>query len=159
MKQEDIDSRIERVINNIASKKQQMQQWDDQRAQQDKRRKTVRRRWRIGISIAAMVVLAFGIGFTLIRPEGNFNAANPQTDDESPVFRGGTNYTEIERLINAGEADSALMEIQRELADTVIDPALPPEQKEYIRSLQQENAMQLEQLRRHAEELLNSKDQ
>ena len=57
MKEENIDNRIERIIESVGSKKAAMSQWESERTSTEIKRKIVVKRWRIyGISAANNVV-------------------------------------------------------------------------------------------------------
>lgn len=63
MKEEDIDKRIERVIESVGSKKAAMRQWEAERVAKEMGRKLAAKRWRTyGISAAASIAVIFGIG-------------------------------------------------------------------------------------------------
>lgn len=138
MKEEDIDSRIERVVSSTASKIEQMAKWDEERAETEIRHKVAaRRRHTYGLSAAASVIVicAVGLGVYFNRP----TAAGPSYEfspEGQAVFRGGaTDLNAIVDMIDSARYDIALAEIDRALADTVVDPAFTPQRRQYLHEL------------------------
>lgn len=135
MKEEDIDKRIERVIESVGSKKTAMRQWESDRMSREISHKVAAKRWRTyGISAAASVVVICGVGL------GIFLNQDVGVGDgitySAPVFRGGScDISEIQAMIDSAQYDKALQAIDITLADTIIDPTFSSERQEYLRSL------------------------
>lgn len=150
MKEEDIDKRIERVIESVGSKKAAMRQWDSERASYEISRKVAATRWRTyGISVAASVVVICSVGLGIFLNRGGdekFGATCP-----APVFRGGSyGVTEIQAMIDSAQYDKAIRAIDATLADTIIDPSFAPERQEYLRSLNANQEYELKWLKINA---------
>lgn len=132
MKEEDIDSRIQRVIESVSSKKKAICQWESERIASEVQRKVATKRWRTyGISAAASVVVcAIGIGLYLNRPgEQSFEVTS-----SVPAYRGSsTDIEEIKALIDSRKYQDAIQAIDATMADTIIDTAYPEDRKEYLR--------------------------
>lgn len=139
MKEEDIDSRIERAVNELASKKALMAEWERERAAEAARKALRIRKMRTyGVSAAAslIVVAAVGTGLYLSHSGSDGPGVAMTSHDSAPVFRGGNvGQTEIMALMDADRYEDALKAIDEALADSIIDPALPDEQQEYMRNL------------------------
>ncbi|MDE6324084.1 MAG: hypothetical protein K2L46_06865 [Paramuribaculum sp.] len=139
MKEEDIDSRIERAVRNVASKKARMAEWDRERASESARKALRKRKLRVyGIPAAASVVVMLAVGTGLyLNHRGN---GDMDVDVFAPssvsTFRGGdVSLSDVESLMDSSRYEDAIKAIDEMLADTVVDKSLPAEQQEYIRSL------------------------
>lgn len=135
MKEENIDNRIERIIESVGSKKAAMSQWESERITTDMKRKIVAKRWRTyGISAAASIVVVCGIGFSIYfnrTVDGDFGVSS-----STPIYRGGScDISEIQSMIDSAYYDKALQAIDVTLADTLIDASFTEERKEYLRNL------------------------
>ena len=135
MKEEDIDNRIERVVESVASKKVAMRQWESDRISSEMQRKVAAKRWRIyGISAAASVVVICGVGLGIFLNRGGDNDYG--VTSTVPVYRGGScDISEIQSMIDSDKHEEALQAIEAAMADTVIDPSFTSERKEYLRNV------------------------
>lgn len=135
MKEENIDKRIERVIESVGLKKAAMRRWESDRISSDSNRKIAAKRWRTyGISAAASIVVicGVGLGFFLNRSGGK----DPGVTSTAPIYRGGScDISEIQTMIDSSKYEMALQAIDVTLADTVIDPSFTQERQDYLRSL------------------------
>lgn len=136
MKEEDIDKRIERVIESVGSKKADMRQWESERLSNEFKRNVAAKRWRTyGISAAASVVVICGIGLGFFMNRGG-NSNYGVESSSAPIYRTGTcDISEIQSMIDSKHFDEALQAIDATMADTVIDPSFTPERQEYLRSV------------------------
>lgn len=135
MKEEDIDKRIERVAESVGSKKAKMCQWEIEWESSQMRRAIASKRLRTyGISVAASIVVicAIGIGVYMNRS----GDADYGITSSTPVYRGGSaNLGDIKAMIDSAQYQMALLAIDKTMADTIIDPTLPEERQEYLRSV------------------------
>lgn len=150
MKEEDIDKRIERVIESVGSKKAAMRQWESEYEAGERMHKVAAKRWRVyGISVAVSIALICGIGISLYldRP-GEMERGETTT---APVFRGGAaDITEIQAMMDSAKYETALQTIEATIADTLIDPSFTPERQEYLRSLNASRIYELQWLKINA---------
>lgn len=135
MKEEDIDKRIERVVESVGSKKAAMRQWESERVSEELRRKISKKKWRTyGISAAASIVVICGIGLGFFMNRGGGNDYG--VSSSAPVYRGGScEISEIQSMIDSKHYDDALKAIEATMADTIIDPSFTSERQDYLRSL------------------------
>lgn len=135
MKEEDIDKRIERVIESVASKKAAMSQWESDRISSEMQSKVATKRRRIyGISAAASVVVICGVGLGIFLNRSGDNDYG--VTSTAPVYRGGScDISEIQSMIDSDKYVEALQAIEATMADTVIDPSFTSERKEYLRNV------------------------
>lgn len=135
MKEEDIDKRIERVVESVGSKKAAMRQWESERVSEELRRKISKKKWRTyGISAAASIVVICGIGLGFFMNRGGGNDYG--VSSSAPVYRGGScEISEIQSMIDSKHYDDALKAIEATMADTIIDPSFTSERLDYLRSL------------------------
>lgn len=135
MKEDNIDKRIERVVESVGSKKVAMHQWEADRVSDELKRKVAAKRWRTyGISAAASVVVICGVGLGIFlnRDRGNDYGVTSAV----PVYRGGScDIAEIQAMIDSSKYEMALQAIDVTLADTAIDPSFTSERQNYLRSL------------------------
>ena len=150
MKEENLDNRIERVIESVGSKKAAMRQWESEYEAGGKMHKVAAKRWRIyGISAAASIALICGIGISLYldRP-GEMERGETTT---APVYRGGAaDVAEIQAMMDSAKYETALLAIEATMADTLIDPSVTPERQEYLRSLNASREYELNWLKINA---------
>lgn len=135
MKDEDLDKRIERVVESVGSKKDAMRRWESDRISSEMKREVAAKRWRAyGISAAASVVIICGIGISLYvsrSRDGDSGVAAL-----APIYRGGScDISEIQAMIDSVLYDKALQAIDATLADTVIDRSFTLERQVYLRDL------------------------
>lgn len=153
MKEEDIDKRIERVINSVGPKKAAMSQWEKARAMSERRHEIAVKRWRIyGISAVASVAVVCVIGLSLfmndsVEKDHRISFSASKCEEESiyhgesvnrngSVYRGvSSDFDEIKAMVDERKYHDALQAIDATLADTIIDPTYPEERKEYLRSV------------------------
>lgn len=155
---EDIDKRIERAIDSVASKKADMARWETQRVEAENHRKNILKRWRTyGISAAASIAVVCFVGIRLFTdrqshsadeaiPTASFERSAMDYDDssESTVFRGGAaDINEISAMIDSGKYQEALHTINVAKGDTAIDPSLSADRREYLRSVNAERLYEL----------------
>lgn len=147
MKEENIDNRIERIIESVGSKKAAMSQWESERTSTEMKRKIVVKRWRTyGISAAASVVVICSVGLGIFLNRGGENDYGVTSN--APVFRGGSyDISDIQAMIDSDKYVEALQAIDRTMADTVIDPSFTSERKEYLRSLNENRNYELKWLK------------
>lgn len=143
MNEEILDSRIERVIGSVASKKAEMELWDKQYNEAQLHRAVVARRKRTFlISVAASIVLLGGIGVSLYVNRGGNGTTDIQLS--MPVYRGGSaDISEIYAMMDSRKYDEALLAIETTMADTAIDPSFTPERKEYLREVNRNQQYEL----------------
>lgn len=147
MKEEDIDNRIERVIESVGAKKAAMRQWETDRLTHEAKRRFPAGKWRkYGISAAASIIVICGIGLGILLNK----PADAEPGDTSlppvsqPAYRGGSSdIDEISAMIDSARFDEALQAIDANLADTVIDPEFTIERQQYLRELNAARAYQL----------------
>ncbi|MGM9815931.1 MAG: hypothetical protein ACI304_02585 [Lepagella sp.] len=155
MKEENIDQRIERIIQEVASKQTEMSQWSKEyELSQAKERLRRRRRIIYGVSAAASVAIVLGIGISLMMVDrGTPDAGMDMTpgaemslgEPTGPVYRGGGNeIAMIETMIDSAKYGEALTAINTTMADTMIDPECTPERREYLKSLNDDRNYELE---------------
>lgn len=140
MKEENIDSRIERAIKDLASKKAQMAQWETECKQEELRRSLSLRKRRIYyMSVAASVVVIVFVGIGMYF---NNTVSGPKPEiPAAPVYRGGSvDMDEIEGMMDSAKYEEAIKAIDITLTDTIIDKSLPVEQQNYIRELQKQQS-------------------
>lgn len=135
MKEENIDNRIERIIESVGSKKAAMRQWESERITEEVKRKIAVKKWRTyGISAAASIVVVCGIGFGIYfnrTVDGDFGVSS-----STPLYRGGScDISEIQSMIDSAYYDKALQAIDVTLADTLINASFTEERKDYLRNL------------------------
>lgn len=135
MKEEDIDKRIERVVESVGSKKAAMRQWESERKSYEIRRAVAFKRWRnYGISAAASVVVICGVGLGIFLNRGGDNEYG--VTSTAPVYRGGScDIPEIQSMIDSDKYVEALQAIEASMADTVIDPSFTSDRQEYLRNV------------------------
>lgn len=143
MKEEDIDKRIERVVESVGSKKAAMRRWESDRVASEAQRKVAIKRWRTyGISAAASVVVIFAVGIGVYMQridDQNLGGSAPST-----VYRGGAaDIDEIAAMIDSAKYQEAIQAIEASMADTVIDSTYPPERQEYLRSVNKNQEYEL----------------
>lgn len=143
MKEEDIDKRIERVVESVASKKAAMRQWESERIASEMYRKFATKRWRAyGISAAASVVVICGVGLGIFLNRGVDNDLG--VSSSAPVYRGGNcDISEIKAMIDSAHYEKALQAIESTMADTIIDSTYPEERQEYIRCVNKNQGYEL----------------
>lgn len=144
MKEEDIDRRIERVINKLAPKRAEMVEWDKARI----RREQSRRKWiRYGIPAAASVLIVCGVGFGILFTHHDSQSVvfgSLQTTSPHITFRGGASSEEqIIALLDSCKYAEALQIVNEELADTVIPSDYTAERHDYMVELQEYRTYQL----------------
>ncbi len=147
MKEEDIDKRIGRVVESVASKKAAMRQWESDRISSEMQRKVATKRWLIyGISAAASVVMICGVGLGIfLNRDGDNDYGVTST---APVYRGGScDISEIQSMIDSEKYVEALQAIEATIADTVIDPSFSSERKEYLRNVNNNREYELKWLK------------
>ena len=147
MKEEDIDERIERVVESVGSKKAAMRKWESDRISSEMQRKVAAKRWRIyGISAAASVVVICGVGLGIFLNRGGDNDYG--VTSTAQVYRGGRcNISEIQSMIDSDKHVEALQAIETAMADTVIDPSFTSERKEYLRNVNNNREYELKWLK------------
>lgn len=147
MKEENIDKRIERVVESVGSKKAAMRQWESNRVSNEAKRKVAAKRWRTyGISAAASVVVIFCVGLGIFLNRGGDNDYG--VTSSAPIYRGGScDISEIRAMIDAENYAEAWQAIDVTMADTVIDPSFTSERQEYLRSLNENRNYELEWLK------------
>lgn len=147
MKEEDIDKRIERVVESIASKKAAMSQWERERKSYKFRRDAASKHWRnYGISAAASVVVICGVGLGIFLNRGGDNDYG--VTSTASVYRGGScDISEIQSMIDSEKYVEALQAIEATMADTVIDPSFSTERKEYLRNVNNNREYELKWLK------------
>ena len=135
MKEEDINKRIERVVESVASKKAAMRQWESDWISSEMQRKVAAKRWRIyGISAVASVVVICGVGLGIFLNRGEDN--DYSVTSAAPVYRGGScDISEIQSMIDSDKYVEALQAIEATIADSVIDPSFTSERQEYLRNV------------------------
>lgn len=135
MKEEDIDKRIERVVESVGSKKAAMRQWESNRISSEMQRRIAPQRWRTyGISAAASVVVICGVGLGIFLNRGGRNDYG--VTSSAPVYRGGScDISEIQAMIDSRHYEEALRAIETTMADTIIDSSFTSERQGYLRSL------------------------
>ncbi len=148
MKEEDIDKRIERVIESVGSKKAAMRQWETDRIATNEHRKIVAKRWRIyGISAAASLIVICGIGIGTLLKEGGRNVhgvSSPEYTSTATLYRGGVaDLSEISAMIDSAQYDEALKAINVSMADTTVDLSFTPERQQYLRDLNKSRIYEL----------------
>ena len=165
MKEEDIDSRIERVVRSVAAKHAAMRGWEAHGLGHKIDRRAVcaapavaaapapaaakpSRKWRLWVvSAAASVIVILGVGISLYI--GRSGDADVMPSAAPPaVYRGGSaDIQNIQAMIDCGRYDEALQAIEATRADTAINPSFTPERQEYLRSLNANRDYELEWLR------------
>lgn len=165
MKEEDIDSRIERVVRSVAAKRAAMRGWEAHGLGTKIDRRAVcaapavaaapapaaakpSRKWRLWVvSAAASVIVILGVGISLYI--GRSGDADVMPSAAPPaVYRGGSaDIQNIQAMIDCGRYDEALQAIEATRADTAINPSFTPERQEYLRSLNANRDYELEWLR------------
>lgn len=145
MKEDNIDNRIERAINSVASKKAAMAQWEKEYLEMYTRKKAAAKRMRIyGFSAAASVILLISIGFGVYYHKTD-SAMSDNPNFSGIVYRGGSADMEvIANLINEKNYVEALAKINVLMADTVTDPDMLPERRNYLREVQSVRQYELE---------------
>lgn len=148
MKEEDIDKRIERVIESVASKKSDMSRWGKEYKEAEIRHRVARKRWWIyGISAAASVIVICGIGIGTLLKEGDRNVhgvSYPEYTSTATLYRGGAaDLSEISAMIDSAKYDEALGAIAISMADTTIDLSYTPERQQYLRDLNKSRIYEL----------------
>lgn len=135
MNEDDIDKRIRRVVESVASKKAAMRQWESEWIASEMQRKVAAKRWRTYvISAAASVVVICGVGLGIFLNRGGGNDLG--VSSSAPVYRGGScDISEIQTMIDSMQYDKAFQAIDVTLADTVIDPSFTEDRQNYLRSL------------------------
>lgn len=135
MKEDNIDNRIERVVESVGSKKAAMRRWKAERVSVELKRKVAAKRWRTyGILAAASIVLICGVGLGFFMNRGGNNDYG--VSSTTPIYRGGScDIEEIQAMIDSAKYDEALQAIDVTLADTIIDPSFTSERQDYMRSL------------------------
>lgn len=146
MKEDDIDKRIERGVESVASKKASMRQWESDRISSEMQRKIAAKRWRTyGISAAASVVVICGIGLGIFLNRGGEDYG---VTSSAPAYRGGScDISEIQSMIDSSKYDNALQAIAATMADTVIDSSFTQERQDYLRSLNANREYELKWLK------------
>lgn len=153
MKEEDIDSRIERVVRSVAAKRAAMRGWEAHGLGPEIDRRAVcaapavaaapapaaakpSRKWRLWVvSAAASVIVILGVGISLYIGRGGDADVMPSAAPPA-VYRGGSaDIQNIQAMIDNGRYDEALQAIEVTRADTAINPSYTPERQEYLRSL------------------------
>lgn len=147
MKEENIDNRIERIIESVGSKKAAMSQWESERISSEIQRKNAAKRWRIYvISAAASVIVICGVGLGLFLNRGGDN--DYDITSTAPVYRGGScDISDIQAMIESVDYAEALQAIDATMADTVIDPSFTTERQKYLRSLNDNRNYELKWLK------------
>lgn len=147
MKVDNIDNRIERVIESVASKKAAMRQWESDRISLEMQRKVIMKKWRTyGISAAASVVVICGVSLGIFLNRGGNNEYG--VTSTAPVYRGGScDISDIQEMIESDNYAEALQAIDVTMADTVINPSFTSERQEYLRSLNENRNYELEWLK------------
>lgn len=137
MKIEDIDNRIERVVESVGAKRAAMHQWESNRILLEKHRELKARKWRTyGIPVAASLVVICGICLGIFLHRGGGADYDYGVTSTAPIYRGGSfDISEIQSMIDSAQYDKALRAIDITLADTVIDPSFTEERQDYLRSL------------------------
>lgn len=135
MKEEEIDKRIERVVESVGSKKAAMRQWESSRVASEMQRNVAAKRWRTyGISAAASVVVICGVGLGIFLNRVGSNDYG--VTSSAPAYRGGSyDISEIQAMIDSTQYEKALQAIEATMADTIIDSSFTSERQEYLRSL------------------------
>lgn len=135
MKEDNIDKRIERVVESVGSKKAAMRQWESDRIASQMQRKIAAKRWRTyGISAAASVVVICGVGLGIFLNRGG--GEDYGITSSAPIYRGSScDISEIKAMIDSAQYEKALQAIDVTLADTVIDFSFTKERQDYLRSL------------------------
>lgn len=165
MKEEDIDSRIERVVRSVAAKRAAMRGWEAHGLGPEIDRRAVcaapavaaapapavakpSRKWRLWVvSAAASVIVIIGVGISLYIGRGGDADVMPSAAPPA-VYRGGSaDIQNIQAMIDNGRYDEALQAIEVTRADTAINPSYTPERQEYLRSLNANRDYELEGLR------------
>lgn len=165
MKEEDIDSRIERVVRSVAAKRAAMRRWEAQGLKPKIDRCAAcaapavvaapapaaakpSRKWRLWVvSAAASVIVILGVGISLYIGRGGDADVMPSAAPPA-VYRGGSaDIQNIQAMIDNGRYDEALQAIEVTRADTAINPSYTPERQEYLRSLNANRDYELEWLR------------
>lgn len=147
MKKEDIDSRIERVVESVATKKTAMRQWESERIASEMRRTYVAKRMRTyGISAAASIIVICTVGLVVFLNLGGGDDYG--VTSSASVYRGGgCDISEIQSMIDSSEYEKALNAIDATMADTVIDPSFTSERQAYLRSLNANREYELKWLK------------
>lgn len=165
MKEEDIDSRIERVVRSVAAKRAAMRGWEAHGLGHKIDRRVVcaapavaaapapaaakpSRKWRLWVvSAAASVIVILGVGISLYIGRSGVDDVMPSAAPPA-VYRGGSaDIQDIQAMIDCGRYDEALQAIEDTRADTAINPSFTPERQEYLRSLNANRDYELEWLR------------
>lgn len=177
MKEEDIDSRIERVVRSVAAKRAAMRGWEAHGLGSEIDRRAVcaapavaaasagpmpsarsaspapaaakpPRKWRLWVvSAAASVIVILGVGISLYIGRSGGDDVMPSAAPPA-VYRGGSaDIQDIQAMIDCGRYDEALQAIEVTRADTAINPSFTPERQEYLRSLNANRDYELEWLR------------
>lgn len=165
MKEEDIDSRIERVVRSVAAKRAAMRGWEAHGLGTKIDRRAVcaapavaaapapaaakpSRKWRLWVvSAAASVIVILGVGISLYIGRSGGDDVMPSAAPPA-VYRGGSaDIQDIQAMIDCGRYDEALRAIEVTRADTAINPSYTPVRQEYLRSLNANRDYELEWLR------------
>lgn len=137
--------RVSRSVKSVAAKKAQMAQW--KRDEAVRRMSTNRGPWRVIIVSAAGLALVVVCGLWMLFRVGSASDDRLGSMMPSDEFRGGTGLERIEHLMDLGDYDEALSEIEKAMADTVVDTHLPVEQIEYQRMVLADKVYELQWMR------------
>lgn len=143
MKEEDIDNRIKQVIKSVASKKADIATWERQRVETEKNRKIIfQKRTTYTVSAAASVAIICGVGISIYM--NRTVDSNIGITSSAPIYRGSSSdISSIAALIDSAKYSQALADIDATMADTVLDPTMSAERREYLRSVQQNQNYEL----------------
>lgn len=140
--------RIISAVSRLASDKAMISGWEKETEEKEVRKAVSRRRWRrFGIPTAAVAVAAVMITGIYIYHYSKHEDSQYTAANEQYVFRGASEITEIYDLLDSARYDKALAAIDEALRDTIIDPTLPAEEKEYLYIVRDDMAYELKWLR------------
>lgn len=142
MKEDDIDARIERVINSVASKKAKMAQWENRHDVATRRQQHIKRWAVIAVTGAASIAVICGVGISLFRVESV--EPNAMVSNSTQIYRGAkSDIPEVKVLIAQAKYTEALHVIDSALCDTFINPSFAPARQEYLHAYYQNQEYEL----------------
>ena len=145
---DNIDKRIERVVRSVATKKELMAIWNTEKEKRNSQNRQIRK---FAVKAAASIVIIVGVGMGVMifywKEPGpasqltyEYSAKQLSSDYSSESF----DIETVESLLESERYEDALEEIEAIMADTIIDPMLPLENKKRIRILLEDRAYELE---------------